>query len=289
MMSVTLPTNIVIATGCEPTRLSINGAEFGIDSNGFFDLKKQPENVVIVGAGYIAVELATILNNYGLTVRLLIRHDKVLRHFDSFISDTIMDTMINQGIQIFPYHQADEVTRNKQGKLIIHCTNKKSISDVGTLIFAVGRTPRTHYLNLNAANVKINDAGFIITNKWETTSNPHIYAIGDVTGKKLLTPVAIAAGRQLAERIFGHNKEAYLDYANIPTVIFSHPPIGSVGLSEQDAINQYGQDQLTIYQTQFDSLLYCLSKKKIPSRMKLITLKPNEKIIGCHLIGTKHR
>lgn len=279
--------HIVIATGCYPSQPSIKGAEFGIDSDGFFNLRLQPKKVAIHGAGYIAVELAMILNQLGSDVTLLIRHDKPLRQFDTLISDSIMDIMIAQEIKVLPHHQIDEVTKDNHSQLNIHCINQQTINGIDTLIFAIGRTPHTHDLNLKAANVKTDDAGFIITDMWETTNVPHIYAIGDVTGKKLLTPVAIAAGRRLASRVFGHDKNSYLDYKNIPTVVFSHPPIGSVGLSEQEAIKKYGRDQLIIYQTEFNSLFYAMSEYKIPSKMKLITLKPNETIIGCHLIGPK--
>jgi glutathione reductase (NADPH) len=153
------------------------------------------------------------------------------------------------------------------------------------VLFAVGRSPRTHHLNLGAAKIKLNDKGYITTNKWETTNIPHIYAIGDITGKKQLTPVAIAAGRKLAARLFGKEKNSFLDYTNIPTVIFSHPPIGTIGLTDTDAIEKYGRSQLTLYQTEFGSLYSSLSKKQYPSRMRLITLKKSKKIIGCHIIG----
>src|SRR5579862_9736311 len=277
--------HIVIASGCHPSLPSIQGAEFGIDSDGFFALKFLPKKIAIVGAGYIAIELASILNQLGAEVSLLIRHDIPLRHFDSLLGLTIIDIMTSQGIKVLTNHQATRITRDANNKLSIDCGNDKIVSDIDSLIFAIGRTPRTQHLNLNHAKINTNEAGFIITDKWERTNIQHIYAIGDVTGKKLLTPVAIAAGRQLAARIFGDEKDAYCDYENIPTVIFSHPPIGSIGLSEQEAIKKYGENQLTIYQTRFTSLLYSLNKDKTPSHMKLITLKPNEKIIGCHLIG----
>jgi glutathione reductase (NADPH) len=277
--------HIVIATGCYPTQPTVKGEEWSINSNGFFALKHQPKKVVIVGAGYVAVELASIFNQLGSEVKLLLRYDKPLRHFDSLISDALMDNMLAQGIQVLSHHKVNEIVRCNQNRLAVHCNNQKTISDIDSILFAIGRTPRTQQLNLHAANVTIDEKGFIVADKGETTNVPHIYAIGDVTGKKLLTPVAIAAGRRLATRIFGNEKEAYLDYDNIPTVVFSHPPIGSVGLSEQDAIDLYGRDRLTIYQTKFTSLFYALSNQKIASKMKLITLKPNEKIIGCHIIG----
>jgi glutathione reductase (NADPH) len=277
--------HIIIATGCYPSRPNIAGIEFGIDSDGFFDLTYQPKKIAIIGGGYIAVELASMLNQLGSEVKLLVRKDKPLRQFDHFLSDTLVEIMMKQGIQFLPHHEPTKIVRDTHGQLTIHCHDKKTVSDVDTILFAIGRTPRTHELNLQAATIKTDDTGYIVTNKWETTNISHIYAIGDITGKKLLTPVAIAAGKKLSMRIFGNQNDAYLDYDNIPTVIFTHPPIGSVGMSEQTAIDQYGRDQLTIYQNQFNPLFYALGEHNIPSRIKLITLKESEKIIGCHIIG----
>ncbi len=277
--------HIIIATGCCPDSPSIKGTEFSINSDGFFALKQQPKKMAIIGAGYVAIELASVLKQLGSEVKLLIRYDKPLRHFDPMISDSLIEIMTAQGIQLLPHHQVTEITRDTQGQLTIHCHDNEIVSGIDSALFAIGRHPRTEKLNLPAAKIKTDKVGFITTDKWEATNIPHIYAIGDITGKKLLTPVAIAAGKHLATRIFGGEKKAHLDYHNIPTVIFSHPPIGTVGLSEQEAIQQYGRDQLSIYQTQFTSLYYALSDQKIPSRMKLITLKESGKVIGCHLIG----
>jgi glutathione reductase (NADPH) len=276
--------HIVIAAGCEPSKTDIKGSEFGIDSNGFFALKKLPKKTVIIGSGYIAVELACMLNQLGSNVSLLIRKKSILNNFDSLLSKSLMQIMQTQGIQILPHHEVQELSRSKS-KITVLCKNKKIIHDADAVIFAIGRTPRTQLLKLNNAGVKTDDKGSIKTNKWQTTNVPHIYAIGDITGKKELTPVAIAAGRKLAARIFGKEKNSYLDYQNIPTVIFSHPPIGSVGLSEKDAAGKYGENALKIYQTQFNPLYYALGKKKILSQMKLITLKKKGKVIGCHIIG----
>jgi glutathione reductase (NADPH) len=276
--------HIIIATGCEPKKPPIKGVEYGITSDGFFGLRELPKKIAIIGSGYIAVELASILNQLGSQVKILIRKNKILSHFDALISATLTEIMLEQGIQLLSKHDTAEI-HQRQGKLVVRCKNNKTITGLDAVLFAIGRSPRTTHLNLDAVNIKTNADGYIKTNKWETTNIPHIYAIGDVTGKKLLTPVAIAAGRKLAARLFGKEKKSHLDYQNIPTVVFSHPPIGSVGLSDQDAIAKYGRRQLTIYQTEFGSLFSALSTKKFPSRMRLITLKKTGKIIGCHIIG----
>lgn len=277
--------HIIIATGCLPKKPDIKGAELAIDSNDFFSLKAIPKKIAIVGAGYIAVELASILNQLGSKVSFLLRHDKPLRHFDSFLGTTLVELMTAQGIEILPHHPVQQIERDEQNLLTVHCQAGKSINQLNAVLFAIGRSPLTADLNLEAVKVKTDEEGFIVTDKWEKTNISHIYAIGDVTGKKQLTPVAIAAGRRLVSRIFGNKADSYLDYDNIPTVVFNHPPIGSIGLSEEAAVAKYGEKQISIYKTRFNPLFYSLSEQKIPSAMKLITLKPNDKIIGCHLIG----
>ncbi len=277
--------HIVIATGCAPKKPQINGIEYAINSDGFFALKKLPKKVAIIGSGYIGSELATILNQLGSDVTFLFRYDIPLRNFDEFISNALKESMEKQGIKLFSNHIAFEIKKIEENQFVIFCEDNKIIADVDCIIYAVGRTPRTADLNLETISVKTDAEGFVITDKWEATNVPHIYAIGDVTGKSLLTPVAIRAGRTLATRIFGGEKNIFFDYENIPTVVFTHPPIGSIGLSEADAVKKYGKDKITIYENQFDSLFYGVSDQKILSKMKLITLKETGKIIGCHLIG----
>lgn len=277
--------HIVIATGCVPKKPDIKGIDFAINSDGFFSLKKLPQRIAIIGSGYIGVEFASILNQLGSEVKFLIRYDRPLREFDSFISDALMDIMKKQGIEIYTHHIAREIKQNEMNKYEVICEENNSILNLDTIIYAIGRTPRTHFLNLENASIKTDDEGFIITDKWEQTNIDHIYAIGDVTGKNLLTPVAIMAGRKLASRIFGGEKDAYLDYNFIPTAIFSLPSIGSIGLSEREAKEKYGRDQLVIYENQFNPLIYALNTQLFPSKMKLITMKDTGKIVGCHMIG----
>lgn len=276
---------IIIATGCQPDHPGITGAEYGIDSDGFFKLRQLPKKIAIIGAGYIAVEMAGILHQLGSEVKILLRHDRPLRHFDALISESVMANMLQQGIEVLPFHEPESIQRNGRNTFIIQCRNNKHVKNIDSILFAIGRSPRTQALNLAAAGVKTGKDGFIRTNKWETTSVPNIHAIGDITGKKMLTPVAIAAGRRLADRLFGGDTKAHLDYRNIPTVIFSHPPVGSVGLTEQEAVDKYGKSAIKIYDARYDPLFYALSSKKIPVRMKLVTLKPKEKILGCHIAG----
>lgn len=275
--------HVVIATGCTPKRLGVRGEELCINSDGFFNLKEQPKNVAIIGAGYIAVELTSILNQLGSKVKLLLRHDKPIREFDYMLSDAVFSVMQARGVEILTFHTTKEIICDQHNQLTIHCNDNKSVTDLDCIIYAIGRTPRIHDLNLNAAGVRTDENGFIMTDKWEKTNIAHICAIGDVTGKKLLTPTAIAAGIRLAKRLFG-NEPVFFDYENVPTVVFHHPPVGSIGLSEQEAVRKYGKNQIDTHHKQYSSLYYALSDNKIPTQMKLITLKNSGKIIGCHLI-----
>jgi glutathione reductase (NADPH) len=273
----------IIATGCHPNWPDFPGAEFGITSNGFFALTKVPKKIAIIGAGYIAIELACILNQLGSEVKILLRKSRILSRFDTDITNHLTKVMTEQGIEFLKNHSIAKIT--KQGKkLTLHCKNKKTLTGFDSVLFAIGRSPRIKQLNLAAAGVKTDKHDYVITNKEDKTNVANIYAIGDVAGKKMLTPVAIRAGRKLASRLFSKAKKTYMDYENIPTVIFSHPPLGTVGLSTAAAEKKYGKHSLTIHEAKFHSMYYALSKKKVTSAFKLITLKKNNKIVGLHLL-----
>jgi glutathione reductase (NADPH) len=275
--------HIIIATGCSPNTPMVEGGAYAIDSDGFFALKSLPKSMAIIGGGYIAMEFSSILNKLGVDVHLVIRDDKPLKQFDSLISKALLELIKLKKIKLYKHQEVKKITRNAQKKLTLHCNSKK-ITNIDSVLFAIGRHPCTNSLNLKAAGVKLNKAKYIATDKWENTNVAHIYAIGDVTGKKMQTPVAVAAGRKLASRLFGGEKRAFLDYDNIPTTIFTHPPAASVGLTEQQAVDKYGRKQLAIYEAKFASLYYAFSKEKIFSYIKLITIKKSQKVIGCHFV-----
>jgi glutathione reductase (NADPH) len=275
---------IIIATGCSPHMPTIEGIEYAIDSNEFFALKSLPKRMAIIGSGYIAMEFSSILNKLGVDVHLVVRDGKPLKQFDSMISKALLELIKLKKIKLYKHHEVKKITRGTQKKLTLHCNKNKKITNIDTVLFAIGRHPCTNSLNLRAAGVKLTKDKYIAADKWETTNVPHIYAIGDVTGKKLQTPVAVAAGRKLASRLFGAQKFDFLDYDNIPTAIFTHPPAASVGLTEQQAVEKYGRKYLDIYETKFASLYYALGKKKIFSYIKLITIKKSQQVIGCHCV-----
>ncbi|MCW8400804.1 glutathione-disulfide reductase [Legionella sp. PATHC038] len=278
--------HIIIATGGKPSLPIIHGIQHAIDSDGFFALTKQPEKVAIIGSGYIGVELAGVLNSLGSETHLLMRGSRPLSRFDKVLGETLMDMMQQQGIQIHANHKAQEINLHSDGRKSIVCAVSGSIiQDIDVIIVAVGRTPRTSGLNLEKVNVATDQQGLVLVDAFQNTSAQGIYALGDVTNAPALTPVAIAAGRRLADRLFGQQPEACLNYDNICTVIFSHPPVGTVGLSEEEAIEQYGKDQIKIYQTRFTPMFDAFAEIKTPTVMKLVTLGKEEKIIGLHVIG----
>ncbi|MCC7219268.1 MAG: glutathione-disulfide reductase, partial [Candidatus Contendobacter sp.] len=276
--------HIVIATGSRPRIPDLPGAEFVISSDGFFELNNCPPRVAIVGSGYIAVELAGVLHTLGAEVMLLLRKDQVLRPFDAMLREQLMARLREDGITVLTHTQVRAVARRVNGSLNLHCDGQANILNVDTLLWAIGRDPNTAALNLPAVGVATTPSGAIPTDPFQNTNIPGIYAIGDATERFHLTPVAIAAGRRLADRLFGGQPDRRLLYENIPTVVFSHPPIGAVGLTEEEARRDYGE-AVKIYQTQFRPLYHAFTARPLQTVMKLVCIGPEEKIVGCHLIG----
>jgi len=276
--------HIVIATGGAPMIPATEGAELGISSDGFFELEQLPRRTAVVGSGYIAVELAGMLNALGSDVTMLLRREHLLRNFDATLRENLMEEMLGDGIDILARTQVKKVLREADGCLCIECENDQRLEGFDKLIWAIGRYPLTEDLNLQAAGVVVDDQGYIPTDKFQQTNVEAVYAIGDVTGKALLTPVAIAAGRRLSDRLFGGMPDRHLAYDNIPTVVFSHPPIGTVGLTESVARDLHGAS-VKVYQTRFTAMYNALTERKQKTAMKLVTVGAQEKVVGCHVIG----
>ncbi|ATO35489.1 glutathione-disulfide reductase [Dickeya dianthicola] len=276
--------HILIATGGRPTRPAIPGAEYGIDSDGFFALTALPQRVAVVGAGYIAVEIAGVLNGLGAEVHLFVRKHAPLRQFDPLIVDTLVEVMNTEGPALHTESIPNAVVKNADGSLTLQLESGHE-QTVDCLIWAIGREPANDNINLDAAGVALNSKGYITVDKFQNTTVPGIYAVGDNTGAVELTPVAVAAGRRLSERLFNNKPDEHLDYSNIPTVVFSHPPIGTVGLTEPQAREQYGDDQVKVYQSAFTSMYTAVTQHRQPCRMKLVCVGPEEKIVGVHGIG----
>ncbi|MBA3564371.1 MAG: glutathione-disulfide reductase [Gammaproteobacteria bacterium] len=274
---------IVIATGGRPQIPELPGAELGITSDGFFELPSCPARVAVVGSGYIAVELSGMLSALGADVCVFVRHDGVLRSFDTLLRDVLTASMQRNGIEIVNDCPIAAV-RKSSGGIELETAHGSRKGNFDTLIWAVGRAPNTDGLDVQAAGVRLDAAGCVATDRWQNTNVDNIYAIGDVTGRLPLTPVAIAAGRRLADRLYGGCKDRHLDYRCVPTVLFTHPPIGTVGLTEEEAVDGYGQEVKT-WVSRFVPLYHALTGEKPESAMKLVTVGPGEKIVGCHVIG----
>ena len=276
--------HIVIAAGGAPMIPDSEGAELGISSDGFFELEQLPCRTAVVGSGYIAVELAGMLNALGSDVTMLLRREHLLRNFDATLRENLTEEMLGDGIDILARAQVKKVLREADGSLCIECENGQRLEGFDELIWAIGRYPLTQDLNLQAAGVVVDDNGYIPTDKFQQTNLEAVYAIGDVTGQAQLTPVAIAAGRRLSDRLFGGMTDRHLAYENIPTVVFSHPPIGTVGLTESVARDRHG-DSVKVYQTRFTAMYNALTERKQKTAMKLVTVGAQEKVVGCHVIG----
>ncbi|QWA11383.1 glutathione-disulfide reductase [Sodalis ligni] len=276
--------HILIATGGRPSHIDIVGEEYGIDSDGFFALDAMPRRVAVVGAGYIAVELAGVLNALGAETHLFVRKHAPLRTFDPLIIDTLVEIMNAEGPTLHTGSIPESIVKNSDGSLTLTLENGSEFI-VDALIWAIGREPSTDNLNLAAAGVETDSNGYIRVDKYQNTNVPGIYAVGDNTGAVELTPVAVAAGRRLSERLFNGKPEEHLDYNLIPTVVFSHPPIGTIGLTEPEALAKYGEKEVKIYKTGFTSMYTAVTDHRQPCRMKLVCVGPDEKIVGLHGIG----
>ena len=276
--------HILIATGGHALYPNIPGSEYGITSDGFFELDEVPKRTAVIGAGYIAVEVAGVLNALGSDTHLFVRKDRPLRTFDKDIVDVLVDEMAKSGPTLHTHANATEVVKNADDSLTISFDNGETIT-VDCLIWAIGRAANTSGFGLEKTGVKLTEKGTIYSDEFENTSVPGIYALGDVTGKLDLTPVAVKAGRQLSERLFNNKADAKLDYTDVATVVFSHPVIGSVGLTEEKAIAKYGEENIKVYKSSFTPMYTALGENRQPSTMKLVTLGEDEKIIGLHGIG----
>ena len=274
---------IILAPGGYARVPDIPGKELGMTSDGFFKLHDQPKRVLVLGAGYIAVELAGMMQAMGTDVTLGIRHDSFLREFDSLLQEKLTQEMLADGVTIQTQFSAASLEKKDDG---ITVTGEKGqvLTGFDAVIFAIGRAPRTAELGLDKAGVEMDSRGYIPVDKYQQTNIPSVFAIGDVTGQAELTPIAIAAGRRLADRIYDNQTGRHLEYDLIPTVVFSHPPMATVGLTEAQAIEQYG-DAVTIYKTEFTAMYNSFTDHKTKTAMKLICTGEEEKVIGIHMIG----
>lgn len=281
---------ILVAVGGHPDIPNVPGAQYGITSDGFFELPEQPKKVAVVGAGYIAVELAGMFHALGTETHLFIRHDKFLRTFDPVIQDKVVAEYERQGIHIHKNSSAIKVEDLGNGLKKFHYKEGGSEGSVEAdcLLWAIGRSPELEKLNLQITGVKLDEKKHIITDEYQNTNVDHIYSLGDACDRGFeLTPVAIAAGRKLSDRLFGGVENAKLEYENIPSVVFAHPTVGSIGMTEPQAREKFGDDKVKIYNSNFTAMYYSMMEAddKGPTSYKLVCVGKEEKIVGMHILG----
>jgi len=277
--------HITIATGGRPMIPEIPGAEHGIDSDGFFALTEQLKKAAVLGAGYIAVEIAGVFHALGTDTHLMVRRDRPLRTFDKDITDGLLERMEQDGPELHTETTVREVVKQDDGTLTLHFEGGQTMDGVDCLVWAIGRVPSTDKINLECTGVELDNDGYINVDKFQNTNVQGIYAVGDNTGAAALTPVAIKAGRLLAERLFNNMPNAHMDFENIPTVVFSHPTIGTVGLSEEDAKLKFGEDNITVYKSSFAAMYNAVTPHRALSYFKLVCHGKEEKVVGIHGIG----
>jgi len=281
--------HVLIAVGGRPSLPNIKGIEHCISSDGFFELPTQPQRVAVVGGGYIGVELAGVFHALGSKTQLILRTEKPLLGFDNIIVDNLLKEMQKQKLEVLNNESTKEIVKNEDGSLTMVMDSGKKLGPFDSILFATGRVPLVEGLKLDAAGIKQNNKMQILVNEKQETNVPGVYAVGDVSSDIQLTPTAIAGGRRLADRLFNKMPKAQADYTDVPTVVFSHPPIGTVGLSEDAAIAKYGADKIKVYTSTFTNLFYGTYQiepdDKPKTAMKMVTLLPDEKVIGLHVIG----
>jgi glutathione reductase (NADPH) len=275
---------VVVATGGRPSRPAIPGAELGIDSDGFFALSARPQRVTVVGGGYIGVEIAGVFAALGSEVTQVVRGAQLLRGFDPLLVEAAQEGLQEAGGTLLTQAQPTQSRRAADGARIdVRLDNGESLTDQDAVIWATGRVPMTDGIDA-AVGAQRDARGFLVVDAYQQTSVPGLFAVGDVTGQLTLTPVAIAAGRRLADRLWGGMPERRLSYENVPSVVFGHPPLGTVGLTEPEARAKFG-DAVKCYTTNFVPMYHALTTAKHRTRMKLVTVGPEERVVGLHLAG----
>ena len=273
--------NILVAVGAWPLVPDFEGAQHGITSNEVFHLEKLPKRIVIAGGGYIANEFAGIFHEFGTTVTIVNRSDTILRGYDEQIRDRLLQISMTKGINFKFNAPFEKVVKHKDGTLTVHLGGCDPI-DCDVLMFATGRVPKTEGLGLDNAGVEMDAQGAIKVDEYNQTNVKSIYAVGDVTNRVQLTPVAIREGQAFADTVFGGNPRT-VDYDCIPSAVFSHPPIGAVGLTEAEAKNSLGS--VKVYTSDFRPMKNVLANRNERSLYKMVVDAANDRVVGLHMIG----
>ncbi len=274
--------HLLIATGGRPHVPALPGAELGITSDQFFELERLPASVTLIGGGYIACELAGMFHALGVKTRVIIRRERPLAHFDAMLGEALAQYWRRSGIELVSGVDITGLARGEDGIGVLGDKGER-LAPSELVVWATGRDPLTVELGLEEVGVQLDRDGHVVVDDFQVSSVPGIYAVGDVTGRWALTPVAIAAGRRLCDRLFGNQPDSRLDYDFIPTVVFSHPPIGVVGYSEVEARERFSD--VKAYATRFTSLYHGVTERKSPTFIKLVVAGPEERVVGLHVFG----
>jgi len=277
--------HVLLATGSHPHVPKLPGTELGITSDGFFELQKQPERVAIVGAGYVGVELAGVFAALGSHVSLFFRHPLPMNHFDPFIASAVNEHLGEAGVELVANSEPVAAELEASGRIAVTCADGAGYGGFDCLLWATGRNPNVKGLGLESAGIAQDRMLHIMVDEWQNTNVEGVHAIGDVTGRWMLTPVAIAAGRRLSDRLFGGELEARLDYENVPSVVFSHPPVGSVGLTETEACARFGADSVKTYTRRFTNIYHAVTEHRSLTYVKLVVVGEQERVAGIHVVG----
>jgi glutathione reductase (NADPH) len=273
---------ILIAVGCWPFVPDCPGAEHGITSNEIFHLDAVPRRFAIAGGGYIANEFAGVFHHFGSDITIVNRGDRILRHYDTQIRDRLLQISIMAGIKFRFNAPFERIEKREDGTLLIHLGDGDAPLEADALLFALGRVPKTPGLGLESAGVDLARNGAVIVNSDNESTCPSVYAIGDVTDRVQLTPVAIREGQAFADSVFG-GKPTRVDYENIPSAVFSHPPIGGVGMTESEARNKLGA--VKVYTSDFRPMKNVLAGRNERALYKMIVNGETEQVVGLHMIG----
>ena len=274
--------HIVIATGARPRTLDLPGFELGMVSDDMFLLQAMPHRIAIVGGGYIAVEFAGLMRALGADVDVLAL-ERLLKSFDVEMVAALREKMEAQGIRIHNQSAIRSAQRTAEG-IVLDDAKAGLRGPYDAVLWAVGRVPNSEKLRLDAIGVETDKLGHVIVDARQNTSVAGVYAVGDITQDKALTPVAVATGRRLADRLFGDQTDGQIDSEMIPSVLFSDPPLGTVGLSEEQARERHG-DAVSIYLSRFTPMQFMLVERKEPNLMKLVCVGEDERVVGMHLLG----
>ena len=272
---------ILVATGAWPVMPDIEGAEHGITSNEVFHLDQCPKRIVIVGAGYIANEFAGIFHQFGSHVTIVNRSSTLLRGYDEQIRDRLLQISMTKGINFRFNAHMERIEKTDDGALCVHFKDGDPVS-ADVVLFATGRKPNVDGLGLDSAGVELDDKGAIKVDDYSRTSCESIYAVGDVTDRLQLTPVAIREGHAFADTVFGGNPRT-VDYDCVPSAVFSHPPLAGVGMTEAQAKNKLGT--VKVYTSDFRPMKYVLAGREERALYKMIVDATTERVVGLHMIG----